>query len=108
MDTAQHAPAAVTVEITLNKADHLPDAQRLTLMESFRKNLEILLGGPEQMRRTFLDQYVQSAGSEAVVEGEPQGALRQAFATAEYVTWMGVSRPLGAHFGILFERATIN
>ena len=108
MDTAQATRPLVTVEITLNKADQLPEPEQLALLQSFRTNLEIILGGPERMLRTLMDQYADQCDAGADGEVQPQGLLRRAFAAAEYATWMGVERPLGAHFGLLFESKTAN
>jgi hypothetical protein len=37
-----------------------------------------------------------------------KASFRRAFIVADYTTWMGRDRPLGAHFGILFDQLTPN
>lgn len=100
----------IVVEITLTNADHLPYAERQLLMQEFRTNLQIILGGADAMRTTLITQYAQNQLKERDPSKDvtSDGDLLRAFAVAEYTTWMGRDRPLGAHFGILFDRATVN
>lgn len=97
-------------EITLNRAEQLPQAERAALLHAFRANLEFVLGGPDAVHQALQEAQAQvdGDGAAATSEVEPQGALRQAFVAADYTTWMGRNRPLGAHFGILFDRVTAN
>lgn len=98
------------VEITLNNADHFPHAERQQLMQEFRNNLQIILGGAQAMRTTLMAQYARNQLRERDPSKDvtPDGDLLRAFAVAEYTTWMGRDRPLGVHFGVLFDRVTVN
>ena len=102
------------VQITQNQADHQPPPEQQELMQAFRDNLEIILGGRDAMQQTLLEQYAQhqladpdrDRPRDPSADVEPQGRLRRAFMVADYTTWMGRDRPVGAHFGILFDRVT--
>lgn len=98
------------VQITLNQADHLSAAERQELVQAFQDNLQIILGGPKAMQATLKEQFARHDGANADsgADFEPEGTLRKAFIVADYTTWMGRNRPLGAHFGILFDRVTAN
>lgn len=110
MSSTVPAHDQIVVEITLNNADHLPRAERQQLMQEFRNNLQIILGGADAMRTTLMAQRPQNQHREQDPSKDvaPDGGLQRALAVAEYTTWMGRDRPLGAHFGILFDRVTVN
>lgn len=107
MNTTAEDTRPLTFQITLSQADHLSPAERQELVEAFRGNLEIILGGRVAMQRILQEQYAQhyGPGRDSATDVEPQGALRRAFIVADYTTWMGRDRPMGAHFGLLFDRA---
>ena len=112
MNTTAEDTASIAVAITLTRADHLAPAERQALLQAFRNNLQIVLGGPEALHKTLQEQYTHADGPgpdrQPPSDGEPQGTLRRAFMVADYTTWMGRDRPLGARFGIQFRRATVN
>lgn len=110
MTTTAEDTRPLAVQITLSKADHLSAAERQELMQAFSDNLQIILGGREAMQATLLKQYAlhQGPGRDPMADVEPQGILRRAFIVADYTTWMGRDRPLGAHFGILFDQLPPN
>ena len=100
-------PRAAIVEITLSQADHLPDSERLALLQQFRSDLEIILGGPQGLQQILQDEHARSTVTDRAPAAhvEPQGMLRKAFIIADYTTWMGRNRPIGARFGLRFARA---
>lgn len=57
-----------------------------------------------------MEQYAQhyGPGRDPLADVEPQGRFRRAFIVADSTTWMGRDRPLGAHFGILFDQLPPN
>lgn len=110
MSTTAEDTHPFAIQITLNQADRLSAAERQELMQAFRDNLQIILGGREAMQAALMEQYAQhyGPGRDPMADVEPQGSFRRAFIVADYTTWMGRDRPLGAHFGILFDQLPPN
>jgi len=102
--------AQIDVQVTLTNAESLPEAERRALIQEFRGNLQIILGGAERMRARLTAEYQhnQHADRDPSKDALLSDDLLRAFKVAEYTTWMGRDRPLGAHFSVLFEPVPVN
>ena len=110
MNTTAEDTRPLAIEITLTKADHLPAAEREELIHAFRGNLEIILGGRQAMHKAILAHCGQNDGPDdgkSMLDVDIHSPLHRPLMVADYTTWMGRDRPMGAHFGIRFNRVVL-